>query len=84
MTFEMRKERAQLHGDLMNLLTNCKDDAQYFRRLTWALEFITSTIGNYDDLVTRGVFQRDLEEVPPTVEEKEDSRFPPSIFELNP
>lgn len=62
MTAEMRKERAQLHFALTDLLTNCDNDAQYFRRLTWALEFISGTLAAYDDLVQRGVFQRDLEE----------------------
>lgn len=66
MTDEMRKERYKLHNDLIKLLTNCKDDAQYFRRLTWSLEFISDTLTDYADLVERGVFQRDLEEVPST------------------
>ena len=62
MTFEMRKEKAQLHRALTDLLTNCDNDVQYFHRLTWALEFISGTLATYDDLVQRGVFQRDLEE----------------------
>ena len=66
MTDAMRKERYKLHNDLIKLLTNCEDDAQYFRRLTWALEFISDTLTDYADLVERGVFQRDLEEAPPT------------------
>ena len=80
MTFEMRKERAQLYKNLTDLLTDCENDAQYFYRLTWALEFISNTLAGYTDLVERGVFQRDLEEVPP----ERDDKFPPSIFELNP
>lgn len=48
MTAEMRKERAKLYMDLTNLLTDCKTDAQYFRRMTWALEFISNNISRFD------------------------------------
>ena len=48
MTFEMRKERAQLHYDLFILLTKCDNDVQYFRRLTWALEFLSNSIAHFD------------------------------------
>lgn len=52
MTFEQRKERSFLHHDLVNVLTkNVKDDAQYFRRLTWALEFLSNNISRFDDLI---------------------------------
>lgn len=51
MTFEMRKERAQLHHDLTILLTKCDNDTQYFRRLTWALEFISNNITRFDDII---------------------------------
>ena len=51
MTFEMRKERAQLYNDLTILLTKCDNDAQYFRRLTWALEFISNNIARFDDVI---------------------------------
>ena len=48
MTLEMRKERAILHKELTELLTKCNNDAQYFRRLTWALEFISNDINRFN------------------------------------
>ena len=51
MTLEMRKERALLHRELAELLTKCDNDAQYFRRLTWALEFISNNIDRFDILM---------------------------------
>ena len=47
----MRKERAQLHSDLTALLTKCDNDAQYFHRLTWALEFISNNIIQFDNII---------------------------------
>lgn len=51
MTLEMRKERALLHRELNDLLTKCDNDAQYFRRLTWALEFISNNIDRFDIMI---------------------------------
>lgn len=51
MTLEMRKERALLHSELTVLLTKCDNDAQYFRRLTWALEFISNNINRFDTMI---------------------------------
>jgi len=51
MTLEMRKERAQLHSDLVAVLTKCDNDAQYFRRLTWALKFISDNIDRFDIMI---------------------------------
>jgi hypothetical protein len=51
MTLEMRKERALLHKELNDLLTKCDNDAQYFRRLTWALEFISNNIDRFDIMI---------------------------------
>lgn len=56
MTFEQRKERSLLHSDLVYVLTKgVKDDAQYFRRLTWALEFLSNNISRFDDLIEEGI-----------------------------
>lgn len=56
MTFEQRKERSLLHNDLVYVLTkDVKDDAQYFRRLTWALEFLSNNISRFDDLIEEGI-----------------------------
>lgn len=51
MTLEERRERAILHRELAELLTKCDNDAQYFRRLTWALEFISNNIDRFDILI---------------------------------
>lgn len=51
MTLEERRERAILHRELNNLLTKCDNDAQYFRRLTWALEFISNNIDRFDIMI---------------------------------
>ncbi len=48
MTLEMRKERALLHSELTALLTKCDNDVQYFRRLTWALDFISNNINQFN------------------------------------
>ena len=64
MTAEMKKEKEQLCTDLINLLINCEDDVQNFRRLTWSLEFISNILTeDYTDLVKRGFYQRNLEEI---------------------
>lgn len=56
MTLEQRHERKFLHKDLVNLLTkDVKDDAQYFRRLTWALEFLSNNISRFDNLIEEGI-----------------------------
>lgn len=51
MTLEMRRERALLHRELNDLLTKCDNDVQYFRRLTWALEFISNNIDRFDIMI---------------------------------
>lgn len=51
MTLEERRERAILHRELNDLLTKCDNDKQYFRRLTWALEFISNNIDRFDILI---------------------------------
>jgi hypothetical protein len=51
MTLEERRERAILRRELNNLLTKCDNDMQYFRRLTWALEFISNNIDRFDIMI---------------------------------
>lgn len=51
MTLEERRERAILHRELTELLTKCDNDAQFFRRLTWALEFISNNIARFDNTI---------------------------------
>lgn len=44
----LRKERAVLHKELMDLLTNVGDDKNYFRRLLWANEFIAHALMDFE------------------------------------
>ena len=44
----LRKERATLHKELMDLLTNVDDDKNYFRRLLWANEFIAHALMDFE------------------------------------
>lgn len=44
----LRKERAMLHKELMDLLTNVGDDKNYFRRLLWANEFIAHALMDFE------------------------------------
>ena len=63
-----RHNYAIFHSELTNLLTdNCDDDAEYYKRLTWALEIISSTLSSYTSLVEIGVRQRSLEENEPDI-----------------
>lgn len=57
----LRKERAVLHKELMDLLTNVGDDKNYFRRLLWANEFIAHALMD---------FESDLDKVTETAEEE--------------
>ena len=67
MTAIERENKAKLHLDLIKLLTDCENDAEYFQRLTWALEVISNILSDYHELVYKGVQQRDLEENPPPI-----------------
>ena len=64
---------------MTNLLTHdCDDDAEYYKRLTWALEIISSTLSRYTDLVQIGVRQRSLEEDEPDIpDDVDESNYDP-------
>ena len=71
-----RHNYAVLHSELTNLLTdNCGDDAEYYKRLTWALEIISSTLSSYTSLVEIGVRQHSLEEDEPDIPDDVDESF---------
>lgn len=71
-----RHNYAVLHSELTNLLTHdCDDDAEYYKRLTWALEIISSSLSRYTDLVQIGVRQRSLEEDEPDIPDDVDESF---------
>ena len=44
---EKRKARALLHKELVDLLTNCKNDNEYYQRLVWAQEIITNCLADF-------------------------------------
>lgn len=44
---EKRKARAVLHKQLVDLLTNCQTDNEYYQRLVWAQEIITNCLQDF-------------------------------------
>ena len=83
-----RHNYAILHSELTNLLTdNCNDDAEYYKRLTWALEIISNTLSSYTNLVEIGIRQRSLEEDEPDIpDDVDESNYDPycgcDMFEI--
>ena len=49
MKIEKRKEKAILQKELTDILTNCKNDPDYFQRLIWAQEIITRCLSDFID-----------------------------------
>ena len=47
MTKEERKEKAKLHKDLIDLLTDTPNDETYYRRLIWANQIIANILSNF-------------------------------------
>ena len=47
MKIELRKEKAILQKELTDILTNCKNDKDYFQRLLWAQEIITRCLTDF-------------------------------------
>ena len=43
-----RKEKAKLHNDLMEILTDCEDDTDFFNRLVYALEIIAGALSRWE------------------------------------
>ena len=50
MKVELRKEKATLQKELTDILTNCKNDKDYFQRLLWAQEIITRCLTDFLDV----------------------------------
>lgn len=44
MDIEKRKAYALLHKELVDVLTNCKTDREYYQRLLWAQQIITNCL----------------------------------------
>jgi len=40
MTAEERKRKAELHYNLITVLTNCKNDDEFYQNLIWALSLV--------------------------------------------
>ena len=49
MKVEQRKEKAILQKELTDILTNCKNDKDYFQRLLWTQEIITRCLTDFLD-----------------------------------
>lgn len=49
MTKEQRAERAKLHKDLVDLLTDTPTDETYYTRLIWANQIIANILSNWTD-----------------------------------
>lgn len=49
MKVEQRKEKAILQKELTDILTDCKNDKDYFQRLLWAQEIITRCLTDFLD-----------------------------------
>lgn len=43
------KEKAKLHYDLMNVLTNCKTDQEFYKRLMYAKQLIENSLSEFKD-----------------------------------
>lgn len=43
------KEKAKLHYDLMNILTDCKTDQQFYQRLVYAKQLIENSLAEFKD-----------------------------------
>ncbi len=63
---EKRKEKALLHKNLMDILTNCPSDKEYWQRLLWALEIISNAVVRFGNTVT-------VEELPEFEDEEENN-----------
>jgi len=50
MTKEERKEKAKLHKDLVDLLTDTPTDDTYYRRVIWANQIIANILSNFEVL----------------------------------
>lgn len=61
---EKRKEKALLHKNLTDILTDCPTDKEYWQRLMWALEIISNAVVRFGNTVT-------VEELPEFEDEEE-------------
>lgn len=43
------KEKAKLHYDLMSILTNCKTDQDFYKRLVYAKQLIENSLSEFKD-----------------------------------
>ena len=50
MTKEERQEKAELHKELVDLLTNTQNDYTYYRRVVWVNQIIANILSNFEIL----------------------------------
>lgn len=50
MTKEQRKEKAELHKKLIDLLTDTPTDTNYLRRLLWANQIIANALSSFEEV----------------------------------
>lgn len=49
MTQEQRKEKADFHQALIDLLTNTTDDSGFYKRLIWANQIIANALTRFEE-----------------------------------
>lgn len=62
---EVQKEKDLLYKNLMNIITNCSTENDYWHRLLWTLEIISKEVTRFGRTVT-------VEELPDFEDEEED------------
>ena len=62
---EARKEKTLLHKNLVDVITDCPTDKEYWQRLMWALEIISNEVIRFGQTVT-------VEELPDFEDEEEE------------
>ena len=64
---EVQKEKDLLYKNLMNIITNCSTENNYWHRLLWALEIVSKEVIRFGHTVT-------VEELPDFEEEEEEEK----------
>lgn len=47
MDIEKRQQRAIFHQKLVDLLSDCKNDGEFYQRLIWVQEIITNSLADF-------------------------------------
>lgn len=62
MTAAERKEQSILHKELIDVLTKCKTDDEYLKRLIWGLEIISNEITTFQSDIVLKEYNEEEEE----------------------